>query len=270
MSLPRCGLAVLVLFSALCPIAFGQATTTITQQTAASATSGLAQSLLALTGGQTITDAVLTGTITRTAGSAVETVPVKFEVKGFSESKIEFTSSAFVASEVSGLSGGIPACQWTDAKGTVHRVPTENCMNPVWFLPELSALGTVSATSTTVILVGSETYNGTAVDHYRLSQVFGTPKQIGSATFLGDVVKTDIYCDASTHLPVALGYTLHPDNNPSVDIVTEVRFSNYQPMNGMLLPMKVTKLMNGSVLLEATLTNAAVNVGLSDSEFTLQ
>lgn len=41
-------------------------------------------------------------------------------------------------------------------------------------------------------------------------------------------------------------------------------------MNGIQVPMKMTKLMNGSVSLEVIFANAAINAGLSDSEFSLQ
>lgn len=224
-------IAVMAACLASTAIGYGQTTSisagTQQQTTSTStldATASLGQSLLALTGGQTISDVVLTGTVIRTAGSAVETVPIKFEAKGFSESKVEFTSSAFVASEVFGLSGGIPACQWADAKGVVHQTPTHNCMVPVWFFPELSPLGTVGNTNTAVALVGSETYNGAAVDHYRITQTFGQPKPVGSALFLGDTIKSDLYCDQSTHLPA-----LH---SPTSFIPTKTHRSTFELRSG--------------------------------------
>lgn len=276
MSLPRrlaIGLGVCVL---CCVFSQAQTPDSTTGQelqsasTSVDAAASLTQSLAALTGGQTITDVVLTGTATRTAGSSLETLPVRLEAKGFSASKVEFTSSAFVGTEVSSLSGGVPTCEWIDSKATIHKIPTHNCMVPVWFFPALSPLGTVSSTKTAVELVGQETYDGNTVDHYRLKQTFGSPKQVGSAVFLGVVVRSDVYCDATSHLPIAFVYVVHPDKDPTVDIPVEIRFADYQSIGGITVPTSITRLMNGSVALHLAITSAATNTGISDTEFTLQ
>jgi hypothetical protein len=50
----------------------------------------------------------------------------------------------------------------------------------------------------------------------------------------------------------------------------EVEFSNYQEVNGVQIPFKVQRLLNGNMLLQVTISRATINTGLQESLFTLQ
>ena len=57
------------------------------------------------------------------------------------------------------------------------------------------------------------------------------------------------------------------DDDASTNIAVEIDFSNYQLVNGILVPFHITKVWQGNPLLDFTVTNMAVNSGLPDSLF---
>jgi hypothetical protein len=79
----------------------------------------------------------------------------------------------------------------------------------------------------------------------------------------------DWYLDSATSLPVAVRFTTHPPNDYSLDLSVEVRFSNYQQTNGILVPLHVQKFLNGGLVLDLTFTSATLNSGIFDTDFTL-
>jgi hypothetical protein len=231
----------------------------------------LAQSLATLCGGNVIGDLMLYGTATRPAGSSSEIGPATLEVKGTAATKLTFSNSTSLSrSETCNSQGGIPSCWWTDAEGVSHAVPLHNSEFPVWFVPHLSSLAAVSSTNTGVTYIGHEIHNGMPTEHYSITQAIGSPKMMGSNMFLGDVIQTNWYLDSTTGLPVALTYYIHPDADARMNIPAEVRFSNYQSVNGVLIPFRITRLINNAVAFDFAVTSAKVNVGLSDSEFISQ
>jgi hypothetical protein len=80
----------------------------------------------------------------------------------------------------------------------------------------------------------------------------------------------NIYLDAASFLPVAFSFNTHPDDDEATNILVEIDFSNYEPVNGVQVPMRVQKLINGGLALDVAVTSAAVNAGLSDAPFAIQ
>ena len=77
----------------------------------------------------------------------------------------------------------------------------------------------------------------------------------------------DFYLDATTLLPVAISFDVHPDNDGNADLLTEVEFSDHQNVNGVLVPMRIRKYVQGNLLLDITVSNVALNTGLGLAEF---
>lgn len=71
-------------------------------------------------------------------------------------------------------------------------------------------------------------------------------------------------------LPAAITYNIHPDNNALLDIPVEIDFSDYRLVSGVQIPFHIQKCLNNSLLLDFQVQNAAINSGLSASEFTVQ
>ncbi len=80
----------------------------------------------------------------------------------------------------------------------------------------------------------------------------------------------DFYLDLNTGLPDATAFKAHPDSDLNVDIDTEIIFADYQTISGVLVPSHFQRTVNGSVVLDATVTSVAENQGLPDALFSLQ
>ncbi len=88
--------------------------------------------------------------------------------------------------------------------------------------------------------------------------------------FLENLSLVDVFFDASTHLPQAVVYNTHPDNDYGRDIPVEIRLSDYRNVNGVMVPFHIQRSMQGVPNLDLTVTTATINGGLDDSEFALQ
>ncbi len=235
------------------------------------AKSALIYSLALVSGNRQISDVVISGTLTRTAGDTAEASEAVLEAKGPDRAKLDFgTSGTVVRYELFTSVNQIPVCQWVEPSGTVHTEPLHNCTNAVWFFPQLSALAAVGTTSAVVQYVGPESRNGEAVDHYVIRRFLSLPIPVSANSPLAQAIQTDCYLDSATWMPVALAYSEHPDSNSLTDIAVEVRFAEYRSVGGVLVPYRVTKLMNGSVVLDLVVKAATINTGLSDDQFALQ
>ncbi len=151
--------------------------------------------------------------------------------------------------------------------GVSHQMASFNCLaGKVWFFPALSVLSEVSNPNFTVSYIGQELLSGESVQHIRL--VNQTPNVLGEYdALLAAFSATDIYLNSSSYVPVALIFNAHPDNASQTNIPIEVDFSNYQSVNGVQVPFRIRKLVNGSLFLDLTIQNVILNSGLATSEF---
>lgn len=223
-----------------------------------------------LTGNQTIADVTLTGTATRTAGSDVETGETTLEALGTNNSRMDFAGSEGNRTEIRNSSSGFPQGAWFSADGVSHAMATHNCMtDAVWFFPAFSILGQASAPNVIAGYVGQETRNGAPVYHLRFSMQ--EPGMTGQAAALMTSLTTeDVYLDSASLLPVAIASNAHADTDASINVAVEIDFSNYQNVNGTLVPYKVEKLLNNSIFLQIEVQSAVLNSGLSASVFAIQ
>lgn len=229
-----------------------------------------AQSIAAMTGGVAVTDVSLTGTVTWFAGSDTETGTATLLGKGISESKVSLALSSGSRTETRNAANGFPQGQWANPNGTSGAYVWHNCQtDAVWFFPVLSSLGNISNSSFVFSYVGQETWNGVPAQHLQAHQVAPT-----SASPIAALVQSfstmDFYLDPSSLLPLAVDFNAHPDNDTNTNIRREVRFANYQAVNGVQIPFHIQRLTNGGLALDLVVTSATLNSGLTDSQFNLQ
>ena len=79
----------------------------------------------------------------------------------------------------------------------------------------------------------------------------------------------DLYLDATSLLPAALDFNIQPGNSANPAIPAEIRFSAYQSFSGVQAPTRIQKYLQGSLVLDITVTSAMVNSGVADSVFVL-
>jgi hypothetical protein len=256
------GLSLAALFLVV-PSAFPQSNPTPT--TSAPQAAALAsQALASLIGTAQVNDVTLTGSGTRTAGSDVESGSVSLKALGTSQSRLDFSVASGTRSEIRDLnSSAAPQGFWIGLDGSVHSMANQNCVtDAAWFFPPFSVLSQLSNTNLVASYVGQETKNGAAVQHLSFAV------QNGDTTGLSQQLSTeDIYLDASSYLPVALAFNVHPDNDASANIPVEIDFSNYQTVSGVQVPFHIQQFLNGTVLYDLTIQSATLNSGLTNTAF---
>lgn len=236
-------------------------TSTIHAQSSDPTAISLAQrSIAALTGGTVITDVTITTNVISIYGSDNETGTGTFAAKGTAESRVDLNLPGGTRSDVRNLTNGLPAGTWEKNGGTATAYAQHNCWtDAAWFFPALSSLTQTASSNFVFKYIGQEQHGGLNVQHIR---VFRVPAVVTTVT--------DFYLDVNSLLPLAIGFNLHADNDMNTNIPNEIRFANYQIVNGAEIPFHFQQISNGSVILDVTATSAALNTGLLDSLFVLQ
>ena len=224
------------------------------------------QSISVLTGGNTISDATLTGTVSWTGGTTPQTGTITLLASGASESRINLALPGGTRTEIRDASTGVAEGQWIAENGASGLFGPQNCAtDAVWFFP---ALGSLAAGPGVVLAyVGQGSWNGEAVQHIQ-SYIYQS-NSAGSSPNTQQLSVTDFYLDATTFLPVAVTFNAHPDDTASTNLTVEIDFSNYQVLNGIVVPMHIRRYLQGNMLLDITLSGASFNTGLPLSDFTI-
>jgi len=242
--------------------AFAQQPVTSNPQAAALATSALA----ALTGATQVSDVTLTGTGTRTAGPDVESGNFTLKALGQYQSRLDLVMSGGTRSEVFNIANNGPQGFWTGMDGTVHAMANHNCVaGVVWFFPALSSLSQISSQNFAAIYIGSETRNGVAVQHIQI--VPQSPAGSTTGQLFSELGTTDVYLDPISYLPQAIAFYTHPDYAANVNIPVEVDFSNYHMVQGVQIPFRVQRFVNGSLFFDLTIQSVRLNTGLTSAAF---
>jgi hypothetical protein len=229
------------------------------------------QAQAALFGSGTVSDITLTGTATRTIGADSETGNFTLKALGDDQSRFDIVLSAGTSSEIYNVSAtsNSPQGLWIDSSGAVQPIANHNCLaGEIWFFPALSIVGDLANPATLVSYVGPETKNGASVQHLTYSMAI--PRTVsGPDPLIAQLSRTDVYLDSSTLLPVAITYSVHPDNNYLVNIPVKIDFSSYQAVQGVQTPFHVQRYFNGTLLYDLTVQSATVNSGLTSAAFSV-
>ena len=223
------------------------------------------KALQALAGYTPLSDITIQAAANYVAGSDQETGTATLVARGNAQSLVTLNLSGGQRQEIRNGVAGVSV----GADGTPHAMANHNCfIDADWFFPALS-LGALASDPTLVItLVGQEVRDGEQV--YHLSFFHYLPAQIPSVlATVQRVSAMDLYLDATSLLPVALDFNMHPDQDADTNMPAEIRFGAYQSFNGVQAPTRIQKYVCNSLLLDLTVTNAAVNSGVSSSVFTL-
>jgi len=225
----------------------------------------LQRSLAALAGTAPVTDVTLTGTVTRIAGSDNDSGTVTLKATTVGQARIDLNLPSGPRSEVIDVSQASPTGSWSGPDGTWHPVAPHNLLgDPSWFFPTFLIHRVLSAPSYVVSPMDAETMDGVAVEHLKIYQQSGPPSQQAALS------QIDIYLNASTLLPVAILFNAHPDDDALVNIPTQIKFSNYQVVQGASVPYHIQKYIQSGLALDVMVTGAQVNSGLSATDFQAQ
>jgi hypothetical protein len=225
----------------------------------------LRQTLSAQTGGVPTNDVTLTGTISFPHSAQTGTYPVTFIVLASGTSQMVTSLPQGVVTHV-WSNGGTPSLSITGPSGTAQIQPTgQSTLMPAaaWFSPSI-VTALAAGPAYTVTDGGSVTKNGLTLHHYVATSVAPAQTQI------------DIYVDSGTSLPAAMVFQVNPYHAPgptisatphAVVVPEEIRFSNYQSVQGELIPLRVQAYLGqvGLQIMDITLSSALMNTGVSIS-----
>jgi len=229
-----------------------------------------AQSVAAMTGGATIGDVTLTGNANWIAGSDQETGQLTLRAKGVAESRIDLNLSGGTRTEIRNDTAGFPQGESIRPDGTVHAWATHNCwIDASWFFPALSFLSAASDPTLVFSYVGLETHRQATVQHLRVFRYLAGQKP-AYISLTQRISTMDIYLDATSLLPRAFVFTIHPDDDALTDIAVEILFSNHQAVNGVQTPLRIQRLIQNGLAVDLVVTGVALNSGLPDSLFAVQ
>jgi hypothetical protein len=222
----------------------------------------------AFVGKSTVKDVTLTGTVERIAGGEDETGSVTYRaVPGSSRMDLSFSSG--ITSEIRTTTANGVAGNWIDPDHVSHPMAGHNVMTDVGWFPLFAIGGITSSPNSLVSYVGLETRDGESVIHVTAWQQF--PSVSGdSATLPEQLSQMDFYLDPKTFLPVAMIFNMHPDNNALLDIPAEIRYSNYQNVDGVLIPFHVQKFVNNVLTVDLQFQNASLNTGITAAQISAQ
>lgn len=236
----------------------------------AQAVSVLQRSLAALVGTTNLNDVTLNANANWTAGSDEETGSATLKATAIGQGRIDLSLSSGPRSEVIDASQAAPTGSWCGTDGTWHSMVAHNLYtDPTWFFPAFLINRALSTSSYAVSPMDAETQNGVAVEHVQIyQQQSGTTSE--SATLIQGLTQIDLYFSPSTLLPVSIAFNTHADNNALLNIPIQIRFSNYQVVQGVSVPYHVQKYIQNGLALDMTVTSVQVNSGLSTSDFQVQ
>jgi hypothetical protein len=258
----RLAVAVSLLVSAVCAVA----------QNAPSsdpfAVSLAQKSVAALTGGTTISDVTLKANVTSILGSDYESGTGTFQAKGTGESRSDLNlSTSGTRTDVRNLVSGAPAGAWGKNGGTSTAYAGHNCWtDAAWFFPAFSSLTQMANPNFIFKYIGPERHGGVNSQHIQIYQLAAQ----GQPPSVQRLSKMDFYLDAASSLPLGINFDTHADDDMNLNIPVAINFANYQPVQGIQVPFHIQRMLNGGVVLDATVTSAGFNTGLSDSLFTIQ
>lgn len=131
-------------------------------------------------------------------------------------------------------------------------------------IPLLSILGQWSTTGMKVTYIGEETVNGASVYHIQIARPLDPKLGLGSYD-----APCDLYISAQSLLPVELVFPLRAPADLRVISRMTAQYSNYQSVSGTLIPYKVTYSVGKRLMETAQVTQFAINVATSSSDFQL-
>jgi hypothetical protein len=229
-----------------------QALTILTQTVAA----GGGPELLA-----SIQDFTETGMVTYYwSGQITGNVTVKG--RGLHEFKIEAELAAGTRTTVvSGESGSL-----TETSGWARPIYRQSANDlGSLTLPYLPLIAGVQDSSTSIIYGGLVTQNGATVYDVRLQKVY-TEQQDPSGT-QGAREARDFYIDPKTFLVTAFSDQIYFGGPNDQGVSHQVLYSNYQPENGIVVPLTIEETVQGVPGFTMTFSQVTFNSGLGDSDF---
>jgi len=243
---------------ALCGVAAGQQVVRDPQ--------GIAALTKALTvaGGSTllsaITDVTMQGKATYYSAEPLEGV-VTVRGRGLHEFRLDASLPDGQHSWIVNATGSFAK----NSDGTTLALPAENTAKiaTVTF-PWLTLLAAIQDTAISITNLGTVAHGGQQMQEILIQRIFPASQDPGGAR--SKVTLAHIFIDPATMTVKAIVDTAYAIRGLG-EYPHEMQFSDYQPINGVLVPMSVMELIGGQKTTSLQLTQVSFNTGLTDADF---
>jgi hypothetical protein len=224
------------------------------------AQSVLASAASAFSNGKAITQVTLNATARWTVGSDEEMghATLTANADGSYSVQLQLGQSTRTEAQTSFASG--QSCTWSGTDGVAHAVAAHNCMGSMaWFLPQVALFGNQQPSAVATSIPGSTVSDGSTVLNVRQQTTPAAALPSDAAALIAHLSSMDLYLDPTTYLPNGLAFDTHPDRNAAANIPVQVVLGNYQTVNGVSIPFRIQRYVNGSLQLDLTVTQASPN-----------
>jgi hypothetical protein len=214
------------------------------------------------------TNVVLAGTTT--TGGASGSISLSAAANGQSQIQLQLPSGS--ETESRSISRFWRAGTWTDSSGVAHPAPPQDLMgpHPAWFYPSLVLMSGLGSPDYVSSDLGLETRNGISVEHIAVWQLPISTVPASSVAYVKQQTQYDIYLDPSTWLPVAMTFNrqfdpaapsqfLAPAQTSSAGVLEEVRYSNYQQVQGIPIAFHLQVFFQGTLFSDIQISSAKFN-----------
>jgi hypothetical protein len=240
----------------------------------------LSQAIAAAGGKATIEgvrDFIAHGTVTQFR-SSTQTEVGQITIKGRGDGQLRIDSvlqDGKTTSQAITNGGG----QFKDFTGKLRNISFPNAVNAGWLtLPYLRLVAALDDSSVELSYVGLQSIKGTSFHQVRVIRHF--PKEMDPKDLLSSLRTADFYLNSTDLKITGVVDHVHPErasigitNHGKVvtrDIPRALYYSDFRPVNGVLVPFAITTEIAHQRLWSVQLTDVTFNVGLTDSDFTLQ
>lgn len=229
------------------------------------AISVVTQSLTAAGGAQAVTaigDYKATGTVTYFWAGQEVTGSTTIQGRGTNQFRIDSTLSSGTYTLVVSNGAGVVK----DIRGVTSHISSKNALTKGNLSFPLAELATrLQDTTVSITSLGLVTYNGHQANQIRTERILAIDNTPGQA--LSKFTTRDFFIDPETFQVLGTQDTVYPDNPAAQGSPHQILFSNYQTVNGILVPFTISELVGGQQTWTIQLTQISFNSGLSDADF---
>jgi hypothetical protein len=153
-----------------------------------------------------------------------------------------------------------------DIKGKTTPITFANAAkkgNLIFPLAEIAAR--VQDTTVGITYIGLTNFNGQQVHQIRTRRILTA--DTGHSQTINTLTTRDFFIDPQTFQVVATLDQVHPENNTQVDISHQITFSDYRPVNGILIPFSISEKIAGQITWTIQISQITFNNGLGDIDF---
>jgi hypothetical protein len=248
-------------------------TSSFSQQSSSSPLSTVLQGSQAALGLNAVqlNDITLTGTAEYILGSTDETGTIKLRAMNDGSSRMDVSISSGTVTDSTYHSDSQLVGEARDEHGKLRKRAHHNLMTETaWFCPAMLiqhfAFFSRQAWVSTPASENNATFNSSTL-------ILRKQASTGNDTADAEIKRLSQFrmtVDTASFLPQTVKYETHSDTNATVNIPVEVRFSAYAVFSGVMVPTHIKKYINGVLQLDISVSDVAINTGLTNSDFLLQ